>query len=184
MIFANVQRTWPEVLAGRRSAESSVLGDWASLAEAKLHQYADAVAGVAGATVVAVYDIDGWDRVKDDRVRFHGTPSTRWAHLIGAPSPVVWTRGQARPVRYVDTAELTSGSASAASEAHRNRVSLRGWTLQLGAHDDAVLHVPPGGRVTIVTDPAADDAHRASSDALREASSGTSTGAPADEDGL
>lgn len=151
MLVANVSRTWPEVLAGRRSAEDSVLGDWAAMAEPRLHQYGDAILGAANGTVVAAYDIEGWERLEDDRVRFHGPASTRWAHLIGMPSPVLWTRGQARPIRYVDSAELAAAQAADFTEAHRDRVSLRGWTLQLGRHDDAVLHVPAGGRVTIVT---------------------------------
>ncbi|WP_460446335.1 hypothetical protein [Angustibacter aerolatus] len=154
MLFALVQRTWPEVQAGRLTAEESVLGDWAALAEAKLHQYGDAIVGVAAGRVVAAYDITGWERVQDDRVRFQGTPSSRWAHLVGSASPVVWTRGQARPIRYFDTAALADDEPRRPSPSHRDRVDLHGWTLQLAQDGTAVLHMPPGGRVTVVTEPA------------------------------
>lgn len=99
------------------------------LRESSLHQYADAILGVADGTVVSAFDIEDWDRLDDGRVRFRGTTSRRWAHLLGTPSPVTWSRGQARPIRYLDTDELAGQSVSAASEAHRDRVTLQGWTL-------------------------------------------------------
>lgn len=151
MIFVNVTRSWPEVLAGARSAEDSVLGDWSALSESKLHQYADAIVGVADGRVVAVFDVTSWHHVGvGDRVRFEGSPSTRWSPLVGTSSHVTWKRGQARPTRFVDTAEVAS-LAPAPAGSHRDRVSVGPFTLQLVGAADAVLHIPAGARVTIVT---------------------------------
>lgn len=158
MIFVNSTRTWPQVLAGHISAEDSVMGNWAALSEAKLHQYADAVVGVAAGTVVAVFDVANWSTVEDNRVRFYGAPSTRWAHLVGSPSPITWTRGQARPVRYVPTDEIAAASPGPGAEpvpTTRDRVSARGWSLQVDAEGHAVLYAPPGGRVTVIPSPIA-----------------------------
>lgn len=158
MLFVNNQNTWPQVLAGRMSPADSVLGDWAAMAEAKLHQYADVIAAVTAGVVVAAYDVQGWDRVADGRVRFRATTSTRWAHLVGAPSPVVWTRGQARPVRYVETAQVAASTGAPLQDGaapSRDRVSAGGWTLQVDGAGDAILHAPAGGRVTMITAPTA-----------------------------
>jgi hypothetical protein len=155
VLVANVKASWPQVLRGERTAEDSVLGDWASLSDQRLRQYADAILGVADNQVVAAFDVTDWERTEDDRVRFHGVPSARWAHLIGTPSPVTWARGQARPIRYLDTGELEGQQPAEVSAAHRDRVTVGGWTLQLDAEGNGVVQVPAGARVTVITtDPA------------------------------
>jgi hypothetical protein len=151
VLVANVKASWPQVLRGERTAEDSVLGDWASLSDQRLRQYADAILGVADNRVVAAFDITDWERTADDRVRFQGAPSARWAHLLGAPSPVTWARGQARPIRYLDTGDLEKQQPAEIAAAHRDRVSVGGWTLQLDAQGNGVLQLPAGARVTVVT---------------------------------
>jgi hypothetical protein len=151
VLFVNVQRSWPLVRAGEKSVDESILGDWTALAEDSLHRHADAIAGVVAGTVVAVFDIDGWDRLPGGKVRFRGTRSAKWAHLEGASSPVVWSRGQARPIRYLDSRQIDPGSAAEPATPDRDRVSLRGWTLQVDPDGNGVLTIPSGRRVTVVT---------------------------------
>jgi len=83
LLVANVQRSWPEVLRDEKKADESVLGDWAALAEAKLHQYADVILGVANGTIVAAFDM------KDGIV-------SRATEFVS----------EGRPIRYLDSAEL------------------------------------------------------------------------------
>ncbi|MPQ98132.1 hypothetical protein GB931_09400 [Modestobacter sp. I12A-02628] len=153
MLVVNVKSSWPQVQRGERSAEDSVLGDWAALSEQKLRQYADAILGVADNAVVAAFDITDWSRGEDGRVRFMGTPSARWAHLLGGPSPVTWTRGQARPIRYLDTGELDDQEPAPLAAAHRDRVTVGGWMLHLDAEGNGTLRMPAGARLTVITTP-------------------------------
>lgn len=158
MLVANVSRTWPSVMTEDRTAEESVLGDWAALNEAKLHQYADAILGVADGTVVAAYDIDRWERLENGRVRFQGQRSARWARFIGSPSPVTWTQGAARPIRYLATEELAAQSVNHPSTSQRDRHTIRGWTLHVTPDGNAILHLPVGRSLTVVTtEPSARD---------------------------
>jgi hypothetical protein len=149
MLVANVSRTWPSV-PRYMSAEESVLGDWAALNEAKLHQYGDGILGVADGTVVAAYDIEGWERLENGRVRFAGRFSSRWAPLIGTASPVTWTKGAARPIRYVSTDELAEALPGESLSSPRDRVTIRGWTLQVGPDGDAIIRMPAGCSLTVV----------------------------------
>lgn len=149
MLVVNVSRTWP-LVPGEMSAEESVLGDWAALNEAKLHQYGDAIIAVADGTVVAAYDIRGWERLESGRVRFEGSLSGRWAPLIGTPSPVTWTQGAARPVRYVESDELAGALACETPRSTGDRITIRGWTLQVGPGGDAVVRMPAGCSLTVI----------------------------------
>jgi hypothetical protein len=156
MLVVNVSRTWP-LVPGDMSAEESVLGDWAALNEAKLHQYGDAIIAVADGTVVAAYDIQGWERLENGRVRFAGRLSGRWAPLIGTPSPVTWTQGAARPVRYVESTGLTRALADEAPTVADDRITIGGWTLQVGPGGDAIVHMPVGCSLTVIQAPPRQD---------------------------
>lgn len=113
MFLVNLPRTWPTVVAGTRTAAEVTLGEWAQVPEEALTEFGDAILGVYKHEVVSAFDIDGWTRDPETgRVTFTGTESERWAHLIGGPNPGPrWTQGQARPVKYLDTAEI-DGAAS------------------------------------------------------------------------
>src|SRR3712207_2926964 len=110
MIFVHLSRSWPDVLAGHRTAADVTLGEWALVADRAITEYGDVICGVHEGSVVTAFDIDGHERTGEGRVRFTGTPSSTWSHLIGDASPVTWVRGAARPVRYLDTAALLQGN--------------------------------------------------------------------------
>lgn len=65
----------------------------------------DFILGVSGDQIVSVYKIRGWHRSDDDRVVFDVDPArSEMAAAVGAPTPGgPWKRGEARPIRYVDT---------------------------------------------------------------------------------
>jgi hypothetical protein len=72
--------------------------------EESLQQHGDAVLGVYQNEVVTAFDITGWSRNREGRVVFEGTPSQKWAHLIGTPNP-----GKPHQTwQYVDAATLPS----------------------------------------------------------------------------
>lgn len=112
MILVNVPRTWPEVESGLRTAEEVTLGQWSRITDEALETYADVIVGVYKHEVVSVFDIESWTRnPEDDRITFTGTPSDTWAHLIGGPNPGPrWAQGHARPIKYLDTAEVEGPS--------------------------------------------------------------------------
>jgi hypothetical protein len=65
----------------------------------------DFVLGVSGDQIVSVYKIRGWHRSDDNRVVFDVDPARpEMAAAVGQPIPGgPWKRGEARPIRYVDT---------------------------------------------------------------------------------
>lgn len=152
MILVHVKHSWPQVEAGQMSAEESVLGDWAGIAESSLAEHGDVVAGVYDNTVVAVFDVDPTTTAYvDGKVRFGGTPSTAWAHLIGQPNPGrPWgQRGYARSVQYVDTAVVAGGDVPVAATPAGRRAVVGGFTLTVGPAGDATLLVPRDRTVTV-----------------------------------
>jgi hypothetical protein len=150
VLVVNVSRTWPSV-PKEMTAEESVLGDWASLNEAKLHQYGDAIVGVADGMVVAAYDIEGWERLDSGRVRFAGRFSRRWAPAIGAASPVTWTQGAARPIRYINSDEFAEALTGGSPRVDRDRLTIGGWTLHVGPDGDAIIYMPADCSLTVVS---------------------------------
>lgn len=65
----------------------------------------DFILGVSGDQIVSVYTIRGWRRSEDDRVIFNvDRARAEMAAAVGQPTPGgPWKRGEARPIRYVDT---------------------------------------------------------------------------------
>ena len=113
MILVHLPATWPQVLASQMSAADATLGDWYGLSEAKLTEYGDALIGVFEHQVVSAYDVSGWHRTSEGKIVFNGTPSKKWAHLIGTPNPgKPWgVRGKARPIQYLDTRIIAATTA-------------------------------------------------------------------------
>lgn len=155
MIFVHLSKSWPDVLKGIRTAADVTLGDWALIADRAITQYGDTVIGVYEGEIVAVYDIDQdnpYTRSVDGRVRFNGKPSTEWAHLVGDASPVTWVRGQARPVRYLNTEELRSGAVEPeVLDSGDRRAVVDGFTLTVTTGGTAILLTPAGGAVTVIS---------------------------------
>jgi hypothetical protein len=81
---------------------------WAGISLSARQAYADYVVGVHGAHIASVYKIDSCDlRAVPGRVRFDVSSAPRFAAMIGEPVPGgSWKRGEARPVRYVETAAV------------------------------------------------------------------------------
>lgn len=152
MILVHVKNTWPQRLAGQISADDSVLGDWAGIAESSLAEYGDVLAGVHENTVVAVYDVDlAATSYVDGKVRFAGRPSTAWAHLVGQPNPGrPWgQRGYARSVQYLDTTVVAGGDVPVTAAEPGRRAVVGGFTLTIGADGNATLLVPSDRTVTV-----------------------------------
>lgn len=110
---------------------------------------------VVALAVVAVHDLDGEPPLRDEkgRVTFAGVPSLTWAHLVGGPNPgKQWgVRGMARPIQYLNSAVVAGGTVPVEDLGVARRAVLDGFTLTVDASGGAVLMVPPGSAVTVVT---------------------------------
>jgi hypothetical protein len=150
MIVVHVNKSWPWVEAGRMDEAEAVLGAW-PIAEDKLTTYGDVLLAVFDNTVVATYDIEGHTRGDDNRVTFTGEKSQAWAHLVGQPNPGThWGRqGDAWPVRYVDTAVVTTGDVPVQDTTEGRRAVVDGFTFMVGADLNATVVVPHGRTVTV-----------------------------------
>ncbi|MGY1709098.1 hypothetical protein ACI8AC_06260 [Geodermatophilus sp. SYSU D00758] len=152
MIFVHLSKSWPDVISGHRNAADVTLGDWALVSDDAIAAYGDVICGVYQSEVVTAYDVTGFVRGTDGRVRFDGTPSRDWSSLVGEASPVTWTRGQARPVRYLDTEILRSGTVETEQVDHGvHRAVVGGYTLTVDTEGNATLVAPAGGAVTVTS---------------------------------
>ncbi len=150
MILVHLTKSWPDFLAGTRTAEDVTLGDWALVSDDAIRAYGDTICGVYQAEIVSAFDIEGHVRNEGGRVRFHGRPSHEWGHMVGQPSPVTWVRGQARPVRYLDTDAMRRGSVEPEVLADDLWRAIVGeYVLTVDADGAATLALPPGGSVTV-----------------------------------
>lgn len=156
MILVHLASSWPAVVRGEKDAAEVTLGNWAGIADDKLDTYADTILGIYKNEVVTAFDITGWQKLTDGtdagRVAFTGHPSTRWAHLIGTPNPGrYWTKGMARPIQYLDTADLANTYPDTAPDDPRQdrRMVVGGYTLTVHADGNATVTAPPGRHVTV-----------------------------------
>lgn len=150
MLVVHVNQSWPRVQAGTIDASSAVLGEW-PITEDKLDQFGDVLAAVYDNVVVDVRDITGYTRDADNKVVFDGKPSAAWAHLIGQPTPATpWgRRGDAWPVRAIDTAVAAGGDTTVQRTEHGRRAVVGSFTLTVDDHDNAVVVAPVGRSVTV-----------------------------------
>jgi hypothetical protein len=150
MIVVHVNQTWPLVEAGRMDKANAVLRAW-PIAEDKLTAYGDVLLAVFDNTVKAAYDIEDHTRDEDNRVIFTGKESQAWDYLVGQPNPGKrWGRqGDAWPVRYVDTATVTSGDVPVEDTPEGHRAVVDGFTFVVGADLNATVVVPAGRTVTV-----------------------------------
>jgi hypothetical protein len=80
-------------------------GEWGGISIGAIEEFGQYVVGVHGDRIASVYDITGYSPTdKPGRIRFDVVPADSLADLIGQTVPGgAWKRGEARPVRYVDT---------------------------------------------------------------------------------
>ncbi|PZS37872.1 MAG: hypothetical protein DLM62_16890 [Pseudonocardiales bacterium] len=142
--------------AGELSQAQSVLEWWPQLDDAQLNGRADPALGVYEDVIVAAYDLDPdnpWTRrPSDDRVKFRGAPSSRWAHLIGTPNPG-WKfkrRGVQKPVQFVPDTVFTDGHADVEPTPTGDlRAVIAGYVLTVSSTGEATLTVPVGGSILV-----------------------------------
>ncbi len=164
MIFVNVRKSVPPG-ASPEDLREGASGDWANISESSLETFADHLAAVRQNVVLGVWPIEGHRRLPDGRVRFELGDSDAHKDLVGQPSPAVWVRGAANPVKFLETETMLPESAEVETTPQGNRrVGLDGWSLivyddgraRLQAPDsDLKLFVesafpdPKGGNVTV-----------------------------------
>ncbi|GAA4153889.1 hypothetical protein GCM10022286_00820 [Gryllotalpicola daejeonensis] len=153
MIAVNLRRSYPDVQNGSRTLEDVTLGNWAGVSDEAAARFGDVVIGVYGDEVVSAYDTTGWARVEEGRVRFDGVESVEFEKLIGQKPPVApWTRGQARPVKYVDTDVVRTGEAAVEIlEDGVRRAVVGDYTVTLDGDGGLTVEAPAGSAVHVVT---------------------------------
>lgn len=89
-----------------RQIQRDTSGDWSGINNAAFETFGQFVVGVHGGRIASMYDITGYSPGEEaGRIRFDVNPAHGFENLIGQPVPGgAWKRGEARPVRYVDTA--------------------------------------------------------------------------------
>ncbi len=162
MILVHLPQSWPLVLAGELTAAEATLGDWAGISDEAIATFGDAVVGIYNNTVVTAFDTTGWKRTDEGRVRFAGTDSHEWAHLVFTPNPgKPWgVRGMARPVQYLDSTVVAGGDVPIDETLGGRRAVVDGYILTV-ALDGATVVVPAGRSLTVMTTVAARDDSRA-----------------------
>ncbi|MFZ3591971.1 hypothetical protein [Streptomyces sp. BH104] len=154
MILVHLSATWPRVLKGELSAAEASLGSWYNVSDAKIEACGDVLLGIYDNTVVSAFDLTG-PAVRDaeGRVTFTGSPSQDWAHLVGMPNPgKAWgVRGMARPIQYLETTALTGALAPIEDDRGLRRAVVGDVALSVDADGNAVVSVPAGRTVTVVT---------------------------------
>lgn len=155
MILVHLSQTWPLVLDGKLTPADATLGNWFGINDAAIAEYGDGLLGIYDNKVVTAFDITPGSAVRDaeGRVTFQGGPSQTWAHLIGTPSPgKPWgVRGMARPIQYLHTVILEGGTVEPEDTGAARRAVIDEVALSVDDHGDAVLSIPAGRKVTILT---------------------------------
>lgn len=115
MMVVNLRQTMPRMLDEVRNgiADDTLLDmvkyhtttAWAGISLSAQEQFGDYVVGVYGAHIVSAYKINSFVKhAEPDRLRFDVESAPEMAFMIGQQVPGgSWKRGEARPVRYVDT---------------------------------------------------------------------------------
>jgi hypothetical protein len=152
VILLHVPDSWPRVLAREISAAQATLGDWYGISDSNLAQYADVLLPIFDNAVACAWDVTGWHRTSEDKIIFDGQPSAKWAHLIGTPNPgKPWgVRGMARPIQYLDT-RIAAATVPVEDIDGIRRASIDGYTLTIDHTGAALLSVPAGRKVTVLT---------------------------------
>jgi hypothetical protein len=125
VVIVNINKTWPEVEQGERTAAEVTLGDWnpyksnSRTIRAFEPDEVGLVLGYRKGIILTAFDI-GEDAVRwlegydPHRVRWEGSPSTEWTHLVGTASPVTWKQGEGVACKVLTLDELTRMTADTA----------------------------------------------------------------------
>lgn len=150
-LLVNVKQSWPLVQNGTMTPAQAVLGDWGQLPDDAVVHGVAVVIGVFRDEMVSTFDVKSWKRVKGGRVRFDGSPSTTWAHLVGAPNPG-WSfsrRGVARSVQPIPLTVFSTDAEPVEEVAPHIHQALVGGFVLTVSPNTATLRVPRGRTVTI-----------------------------------
>lgn len=126
VVIVNINRTWPEVEQGIRSEADVTLGDWNPYKSNSKTMRAfdpDDVALILGyrkGTFLTAFDIEEgtvqWlNDFSPERVRWSGTPSVEWGHLVGTKSPIKWKQGEGVALKTMSIEQLRQSTSAADS---------------------------------------------------------------------
>jgi hypothetical protein len=141
MLAVNISASMSGRLDDRPPTVESCTEGWWVISDTTLRDYADQIVAVANNVIVGVFDVQQYRRAANGKVVFQLAHAPDWQWLIGQPSPITWTRGQANPVRKVGTAIIAALRAGQP----RHIEAGHGWTLE----------VAPDGRTATVRGPGA-----------------------------
>ncbi|MEU2201675.1 hypothetical protein [Isoptericola sp. NPDC019482] len=149
MILVNINRSGAKAVTPEQIKDVA-RGAWV-LSESSEKEYADVLVAVRKNTVVGAWDIAKTKREDDGRATFVlKKKSSEFEDLIGQESPVVWTQGQANPVKLVETTTMQQKSSAVELTREGNRrVQLDGWTLIVYPDDRARISPPGDSRIIV-----------------------------------
>jgi hypothetical protein len=159
----NVGRTWPDVERGLRAPADVILGDWNPFKGSSSTRLAfdpatvELVLGYYHGDTADAFDVDPerpfvWlPSYTPQRIRWNGSASSRWAHLKGTRSPVIWKQGEGTPVKIITLAELEADDAIVREEPQGKRAVLGDATVSLVDTGVLVVTVPAGHEVIVRT---------------------------------
>lgn len=144
VVVVNINRTWSEVEQGKRTAAEVTLGDWnpyksnSRTIRAFEPDEVGLVLGYRRGVIMTAFDI-GEDAVRwlesydPHRVRWEGSPSVAWTHLVEKASPVTWKQGEGVAYKTLTLDELTRMTASTAPARREGGGVSPEVTVSLGA---------------------------------------------------
>ena len=153
VIVVTINRSGAKAVTPEQIEEVS-RGAWV-LSERSEQEYADVLVAVRKNVVVGVWTITGVDRVADGpdagKAVFSVAPAPDFEYLVGQESPAVWTRGQANPIKLLETATMQQKASKVElTKAGNPRVQLDGWSMIVYPDDGRARISPPGGARVVV----------------------------------
>lgn len=148
MILVNINRSGAKAVTAKQ-IEGAAQGAWV-LSESSEQEYADFLVAVRKNVVVGVWKIAHVEREDDGRATFELKPTTKFKDLLGQEPPVIWTQGQANPVKLVETATMQQKSSNIEYTREGNpRVQLNGWSMIVYSDGRARISPPGNSRVVV-----------------------------------
>lgn len=148
MILVNINRSGAKAVTAKQ-IENAARGAWV-LSENSEQEYADFLVAVRKNIVVGVWRIKRVEREDDGRATFKLGATQEFEDLLDQESPVVWTQGQANPVKLVVTATMQQKSSRIEYTREGNpRVQLNGWSMVVYPDGRARISPPGSSRVVV-----------------------------------